>query len=676
MTRKLRDPESPAAAVLAVTVEYLTGSGTEAGTERAVDKMITKGKILTFGNINDFYPLGAGNKAAYEFASVFLKNLDRKDKSLTKYFAVSETNRAGSRIDWYCNGSYYNGDPQWTPWREAQESERAAALAELDQMTAGLAKLAERLRDKPDQSPDLKSFLELISGDKEKGTPPIVLQTPGRDWIFIVDGHPVLTFWGFTEKGIETAGADPFYFLRPPKPAAPEPVAPRPEPAPAPEPAPEPEPAPSPAAGAAGTAFAAGAGTAAAGGSETVTEETRTVEKKSFWAMIPAWLWWLLLFLLLLLLLLLLWFYLLKPRFFPDLGDVQLPQITAPLQGDRDSGAAVTGKDENEPVGGLNEVNAAPDERHDGDRTDLMNVQPGSAADRDTVVSATASAHGDSAAPLTAAGTSDSSANADASADLTQGTPASAGNEPAVNPDAVPDESQTVNPDSVSDANQAVNPDAVPGTDQTANPDAAPAADQSANPDAVPDSNAAAGTGPDAAAAPAGSGPAAGQAAPGAAADAATGSTAQPPASAGADQAAGPVSPVRPLARPMKASALRNSVMTRGSELSASSGLRDEKHGQPVKMSFKWNGDGTGEEIIRQIDGTECRGPVSTSGTGGSVSISPSGSIKCSDGSSFRAQKIDCHEDSSGNSRCAMSGNGGRSVPVVLSDGNKQGAGK
>ena len=126
----------------------------------------------------------------------------------------------------------------------------------------------------------------------------------------------------------------------------------------------------------------------------------------------------------------------------------------------------------------------------------------------------------------------------------------------------------------------------------------------------------------------------------------------------------------------MKASALRNSVMTRGSELSASSGLRDEKHGQPVKMSFKWNGDGTGEEIIRQSDGTECRGPVSASGNGGSVSISPSGSIKCSDGSSFRAQKIDCHEDSSGNSRCAMSGNGGRSVPVVLSDGNKQGAGK
>ena len=625
--------------------------------------MITKGKILTFGNINDFYPLGADNKAAYEFASVFLKNLDRKDKSLTKYFAVSETNRAGSRIDWYCNGSYYNGDPQWTPWREAQESERTAALAELDQMTAGLAKLAERLRDRPDQSPDLKFFLELISGDKEKGTPPIVLQTPGRDWIFIVDGHPVLTFWGFTEKGIETAGADPFYFLRPPKHAEPAPAAPQPEPAPAPEPAPEqaPAPSPEPAAGAAGAASAAGAGTAAAGGSETVTEETRTVEKKSFWAMIPAWLWWLLLFLLLLLLLLLLWFYLLKPRFFPDLGDVRLPQITAPLQGDRDSGAAVTGKDENEPAGGLNEVNAAPDERHDGDRTDLINVQPGSAADRDTVVSATASAHGDSAAPLTAAGTSDSSANADASADLTQGNPAASGNDPAVNPDAVPE------------TEQPVNPDAVPGTDQAVNSDSASAADQTANPDAVPDSNAE--SGPDAAAAPAGS-DAAGQAAPASKADAATGSTAQPPASAGADQAAGPVSPVRPLARPMKASALRNSVMTRGSELSASSGLRDEKHGQPVKMSFKWNGDGTGEEIIRQSDGTECRGPVSASGNGGSVSISPSGSIKCSDGSSFRAQKIDCHEDSSGNSRCSMSGNGGRSVPVVLSDGNKQGAGK
>ena len=68
--------------------------------------MIKKGKILTGGNISEHYPLGADNSALYSWAATFLKNLDLKDKSYSRYFAVPETNKTGSRIDWYCNGAY------------------------------------------------------------------------------------------------------------------------------------------------------------------------------------------------------------------------------------------------------------------------------------------------------------------------------------------------------------------------------------------------------------------------------------------------------------------------------------------------------------------------------------------------------------------------------------------
>ena len=238
--------------------------------------MIKKGKILTGGNISEHYPLGADNSALYSWAATFL---------------VPETNKTGSRIDWYCNGAYYQGDPLIVPWENADEPERTAALKELDGMMDGLAKMAERLRSKPGLSADMKLFVQFIAGDPEKGTGPMALETPGKKFIYIVEGHPVLTFWGFTEKGVETAGSDPFYFLRTPK--APEPApAPAPEPAPAPAPAPAPEPAPAP---------------APAPGHEPAPEpapatETK-VKRKGFWALLPAWLWWILLPLLLLLLL-------------------------------------------------------------------------------------------------------------------------------------------------------------------------------------------------------------------------------------------------------------------------------------------------------------------------------------------------------------------------------------
>ena len=569
--------------------------------------MIKKGKILTGGNISEHYPLGADNSALYSWAATFLKNLDLKDKSYSRYFAVPETNKTGSRIDWYCNGAYYQGDPLIVPWENAGEPERAAALAELDGMMDGLAKMAERLRSKPGLSADMKLFVQFIAGDPDKGTGPMALETPGKKFIYIVEGHPVLTFWGFTEKGVETAGSDPFYFLRTPK-------APEPAPAPAPEPAPAPAPA----------------------------TETK-VKRKGFWALLPAWLWWILLPLLLLLLLLLLWFFLLKPFFFPAPALSPLPQISAPLQdGGSEDKAAVQPEEPQEEA----TEESAPEEKPDPERTDVINsVQPGAAAG-------------------------------------TAGSAAPDGGMPSGNaPEAAPDAEQPVNPDAApgaeqpaAPADQGANPDteqpAAPA-DQGANPDAAANADQGADTGAAPAANGA--VNPDAARNGANAPDSAAAAAPQGQAGAAPDGRTAAAAADGADQG---TKPVKPIPRPMKAEVLRNSVMTPGSELSADSGLRDEKHRAPIKMNFKWNGDGTGEEVIRKADGTECRGPVMASRTGGNVSISPSGSIACTDGSSFRAQKIDCHADSSGNSRCAMSGNGGRSVPVVLSDGKKQGAGK
>lgn len=84
----------------------------------------------------------------------------------------------------------------------------------------------------------------------------------------------------------------------------------------------------------------------------------------------------------------------------------------------------------------------------------------------------------------------------------------------------------------------------------------------------------------------------------------------------------------------------------------AGDGLVDKRTKQPVDLSFKFGKDGAGELTLRRPDGTTCSGAVTGRMEDGKLGIQGSGSVPCSNGSSYGPPKIECVKESGGQTQC------------------------
>ncbi|MFM7010655.1 MAG: SrfA family protein, partial [Betaproteobacteria bacterium] len=128
--------------------------------------------------------------------------------------AIPQPNQHGSVIDWYAPNP---GDV--VPWSAATVQERELALAELDSAQGKLETAAQAMRD---------SFGGNSQTDREKNTALRLITKafyfPDPNFIFLVSGRPVITFWGFNTLGASLP-SDPFVGLRSTALAAPIPAA-------------------------------------------------------------------------------------------------------------------------------------------------------------------------------------------------------------------------------------------------------------------------------------------------------------------------------------------------------------------------------------------------------------------------------------------------------------------
>ncbi|MEQ9328852.1 MAG: hypothetical protein RJQ21_16345 [Rhodospirillales bacterium] len=82
-------------------------------------------------------------------------------------------------------------------------------------------------------------------------------------------------------------------------------------------------------------------------------------------------------------------------------------------------------------------------------------------------------------------------------------------------------------------------------------------------------------------------------------------------------------------------------------------GLVDEKTGRPLDQRYDFDDQGQGEVIIRQGDGTECRGGASATRTpDGGLRITETGPVACGDGSVYAPSVTDCKPAANGKTIC------------------------
>ena len=138
--------------------------------------------FLRSGNLDAILALGENGQPVYLSALQLRETLRlRKQAQVADCLAIPQPNDAGDRLDWY---SPVEG--KITSWAAASHSARTSALNQLVACQNTIASISERAQqsDKPSQ----KLFGALLNK---------ALQFPDQNYVYLVGGKPVITFWGF-----------------------------------------------------------------------------------------------------------------------------------------------------------------------------------------------------------------------------------------------------------------------------------------------------------------------------------------------------------------------------------------------------------------------------------------------------------------------------------------------
>lgn len=138
--------------------------------------------LLRSGCLDDFLALGENGQAVFDSALQIRETLRlRKQHAVADSLAIPQPNDEGDRVDWYAplEGSVLS-------WAAASDEQRKKALRYLDNCQANIATLIQRCQQA--EKTAIQLFGSLLAN---------ALQFPGSQHVYLVDGKPVITFWGF-----------------------------------------------------------------------------------------------------------------------------------------------------------------------------------------------------------------------------------------------------------------------------------------------------------------------------------------------------------------------------------------------------------------------------------------------------------------------------------------------
>lgn len=596
-----------------------------------------KRDILKSGKIYDFEPLGKGG-AFYTNADSFLSAIDNnvllpgKTGNASKYLARPIVHKESGTVDWMITFESLNPNGQYeiVPWAQASQEEKKKANEELKAFTQALNKYGREMQRRQDQDSSSALLASYLLGDEDAQELPAI-HFPNQDCVFIVDGIPVITFWGFSNEPDVPAGS-PLEMLKTAPVFSPplnsgfadsnfeSPVQQPPQP---PQQPPYSEPAPN--------------------------NEPQEPRKKHA-CFLPSWLLWLLLLLLLIpLLLWLLWkFFGLFASLFgaPELpsANVNPPAIEAPADNPPQAPQDPVVEAPAEPSAPSDPMNldiplpdvALPNVNLEGGSLSGGNLSmtPGAGGD----AGADAGGAGEAAAPGAAA------PDEQGAAPVQDGAPAGAGAsapEPGASDQSVPPVANA-NDQGVVPVGQGAG---APTADANAgDPAPAPAGGNGQNapvipPDIMANNNLSQAQKEAIAAARA--------AEQQAGIDAARAAESQGGASGGA---------VPPELPALGMSKTNGSVASQGVKLldgnwQTKSPLMDSANGRPLQMSYNFK-DGKGQVTVTRADGSKCVSPSSASVVNNGIEITNSGRAVCPDKSTYQLPKVRCTDQGNGMVKC------------------------
>ncbi|WP_413738894.1 SrfA family protein [Sodalis sp. RH21] len=145
--------------------------------------------FLRSGSLDDIFALGENGQPVYASALQIRETLRlRQQRQIAECLAIPQPNEAGDRIDWY---SPIEG--KVISWAMASLVQRTSALRELQRCQAAAAELSQRAQNAE------KNARRLFGALLAK-----TIRFPDRNYVYLVGGKPVITFWGFVSPEHKT----------------------------------------------------------------------------------------------------------------------------------------------------------------------------------------------------------------------------------------------------------------------------------------------------------------------------------------------------------------------------------------------------------------------------------------------------------------------------------------
>ncbi len=174
--------------------------------------------FLRSGNLDAVLALGENGQPVYASALQLRETLRlRKQQKIADCLAIPQPNESGDRIDWYAP---FQGRVK--SWIAASDSERASAINLLESYQQSVSEISQRAQSA--EKPAMRLFGVLLSK---------AFQFPDQNYVYLVDGKPVITFWGFVDLD-KKSRADALDCLRASLQINLPPILPEPEPQPEP----------------------------------------------------------------------------------------------------------------------------------------------------------------------------------------------------------------------------------------------------------------------------------------------------------------------------------------------------------------------------------------------------------------------------------------------------------
>lgn len=155
------------------------------------------GPLLRSGSLIAYHPLGAVGHPVYLAAAQLRAAIARRlGAEAADTFAIPQRSEDGDTIDWYAPKP-----GRVVPWTVAGADERALAQAQLLQTRERIEDLGRTMQGEAD--PERQVFGRLLAH---------VTNFPDEEHIYLVEGRPVVTFWGFV-RDRAAVGLDPLVNL-------------------------------------------------------------------------------------------------------------------------------------------------------------------------------------------------------------------------------------------------------------------------------------------------------------------------------------------------------------------------------------------------------------------------------------------------------------------------------